>query len=87
MSIGLGIFLFVVGAILAFALNVTVDWIDLDLVGYLMMGAGLVVTVIGIALLVRRRQTIVRESSSVDPRSGSHVTERVREDDPDDVVR
>ena len=28
MSIGLGIFLFVVGAILTFALNVQTDWID-----------------------------------------------------------
>lgn len=84
MSIGLGIFLFVIGAILAFALNVTVDWIDLDLVGYLFMGAGAVVTIIGIALLLRRRQTVVRESSTIDPDHGERVTERVREDSPDD---
>jgi len=39
MSIGLGIFLFVVGAILRFALNVQLTWIDLHLVGNLLMGA------------------------------------------------
>ena len=35
MSIGAGIALFVIGAILAFALQVTVDWLDLQLVGYI----------------------------------------------------
>ena len=33
MSIGTGIFLFVVGAILRFALNVQLSWINLQLVG------------------------------------------------------
>ena len=41
-SIGLGIFLFVVGAILTFALNLESDIINIDLVGYILMGAGLV---------------------------------------------
>lgn len=82
MSIGFGIFLFVVGAILTFALNITVDWIDLDLVGYLLMGTGVVVTIIGIALLVRRRQSTVTESTTVDPTSGSRVTRRSTDIDP-----
>ena len=43
MSLGLGIVLFVIGAILAFALNLTVDWINLQLVGYILMIAGVVV--------------------------------------------
>ncbi|RWZ51011.1 hypothetical protein ELQ90_09435 [Labedella phragmitis] len=82
MSIGLGIFLFVVGAILTFALNVTLDWIDLDLVGYLLMGAGAVVTIIGIALLARRRQTVTTERSGVDPVANERVTRRSTESDP-----
>ncbi|MGN6273391.1 MAG: DUF6458 family protein [Protaetiibacter sp.] len=82
MSIGLGIFLFVVGAILTFALNVQTDWIDLDLVGYLLMGAGIVVTIIGIALLVRRRQSITTVRSDVDPASGARVEQRATETDP-----
>ena len=43
MSIGLGIFLLAVGAILTFAVNVSVDVINLDLIGYILMGAGLIV--------------------------------------------
>ncbi len=82
MSIGLGIFLFVVGAILTFALNISLDWIDLDLVGYLLMGAGALITIIGIALLVRRRQTVTTERSSVDPVANERVTRRSTEADP-----
>lgn len=82
MSIGLGIFLFVVGAVLTFALNVQVDWIDLDLVGYLLMGAGVIVTIIGIALLVRRRQTVTTVRSDVDPATGARVDQRATETDP-----
>jgi nitrate reductase gamma subunit len=57
MSIGTGIFLFVVGAILAFAINVQVEWANLDLIGYILMGAGAVIFLIGIILfLIRRSQ-------------------------------
>ncbi|MFF7294164.1 DUF6458 family protein [Microbacterium sp. NPDC008134] len=55
MSIGTGIFLFVVGAILTFALEVRLDWIDLDLVGYILMAAGVLIFLIGIILLITRR--------------------------------
>ena len=82
MSIGLGIFLFVVGAILAFALNVEVGWIDLNLVGYLLMGAGLIITLIGVIFLVRKRQSVTTVHSSVDPATGSRVDQRSTETDP-----
>ena len=55
MSIGAGIALFALGAILAFAVNVEVEWVNLDLVGYILMAAGAVVFVLGIVLLARRR--------------------------------
>jgi hypothetical protein len=67
MSIGFGIFLFVVGAILVWALNISVDWIDLDLVGYIFMGAGVVIVLIGIALLMRRRSSVSTTRTGVDP--------------------
>jgi hypothetical protein len=86
MSIGFGIFLFVVGAILAFALDVEVDWIDLDLVGYLLMGAGVVVAVIGVILMVRKRQTVVTERT-VDPVAGESVAQRTTSTDPEPPVR
>ncbi len=82
MSIGLGIFLFVVGAILTFALNVQTEWIDLDLVGYLLMGAGLIVTIIGLVLLMRKRQSITTVRSDVDPATGTRVDQRATETDP-----
>lgn len=57
MSIGSGIVLFVIGAILVFALNVEVSWINLDMTGYILMGAGVVVFLIGLILYARRRST------------------------------
>ena len=82
MSIGLGIFLFVVGAILAFALNIESTFIDIVLVGYILMGAGLVTVIIGIALLARRRQSVSTTRSAVDPASGERVTQRSTDSDP-----
>jgi nitrate reductase gamma subunit len=82
MSIGLGIFLIVVGAILAFALNVQVDWIDLQLVGYICLIAGVIVTIIGIALLVRRRQSLTTQRTSIDPASGERIDATRSETDP-----
>ncbi|WEG07416.1 DUF6458 family protein [Microbacterium horticulturae] len=85
MSMGLGIVLFVIGAILAFALNIDVGWVDLDLVGYILMGAGVIVFIIGLVFMLRRRRTVATSRTSVDPRSG----ETVRRDEtsaPDDPV-
>ena len=73
MGIGSGIFLFVVGAILAFAINVQVAWINLVLVGYLLMGAGLVVFIISLVLVLKRRSSVVTTRTGVDPSSGERV--------------
>ncbi|WP_417564518.1 DUF6458 family protein [Microbacterium sp.] len=84
MSIGLGIVLFVIGAILAFALHIEVSWIDVQLVGYILMGAGVVVFVIGLAFLLRRRRTISTSRTTVDPRTGDAVR-RDETSAPDDL--
>ncbi|WP_396656509.1 DUF6458 family protein [Microbacterium sp.] len=76
MSIGTGVVLFVIGAILAFAVNVDVEWVNLDLIGYILMGAGVVVFLIGIILLVRKRQSISTTHTSVDPANGEQLTRR-----------
>jgi len=76
MNIGLGIFLFVVGAILRFAVNVQVTWINLQLVGDFLMGAGVVVAIIGIVLLVRKRSSVTTVRTAVDPASGDSVASR-----------
>lgn len=85
MSLGLGIVLFVIGAILAFALNLTVDWIDLQLIGYILMGAGALVIILGIVLLARRRSTVSTSRTSVDPATGTRVS-RNETSAPDDTV-
>jgi len=80
MSIGLGIFLLLAGAILRFAVNAQVGWLDLALTGNLLMIAGAVVTIIGLIVLFRRRRTTVVERSTVDGVDRSHVVDRA--DDP-----
>lgn len=56
MSIGSGIALFVIGAILVFAINVEVAWVDLNIVGYIFMGAGVLIFLLGLVLMARRRR-------------------------------
>ena len=84
MSIGAGIVLFVIGAILTFALNVQLDWVNLDLVGYILMAAGVIVVLIGIVLLMRRRRSDVVTRTAVDPVAGERVTRRTASH-PDDA--
>ncbi|CAN5336852.1 hypothetical protein BH09ACT1_BH09ACT1_13090 [soil metagenome] len=76
MSLGSGIVLFVIGAILAFAVNVQVAWLDLHLVGYILMIAGILGIILGIVLITRRRQTTATTRSAVDPVNGDRVSRR-----------
>lgn len=85
MSLGLGIVLFAIGAVLAFALNVTVDWINVQMVGYILMAAGAVVIILGIILIARRRSSIATSRSAVDPATGERVT-RQETSRPDDTT-
>lgn len=79
MSIGAGIFLLIVGAVLAFAVEVQVSGIDLKLVGYILMAAGVVGLILGLVLMTRRRQAVSTTRSAVDLASGEQVTRRSRE--------
>ena len=76
MSIGFGIFLVAVGAILSFAVTATVEGVDLVLVGYILMISGVVTTVIGLILMARRRSASSSEQTTVDPASGNRTTRR-----------
>ena len=82
MSLGSGIVLFIIGAILAFAVNIQVDWVDLHLIGYILMIAGVVGIILGIVLITRRRTSVSTTRSAVDPASGEAVTRRTSESDP-----
>lgn len=61
MAIGSGIFLIVVGAILTFALNASVDAINLGVVGWICMGAGAFAIVLSLILNGQRANTTHRE--------------------------
>ena len=85
MGIGSGIFLFVVGAIVAFALNFEVGWANLDLIGYLLMGAGVVVFLISLILVMRKRSS-VQTVRHVDSSGGEQVTQHETRSDTDPLV-
>lgn len=57
MGVGLGIFLIVLGAILTFALNLTVSGLDLDVIGWILMLAGLANLIFFIYVTNRRRSS------------------------------
>lgn len=85
MGIGTGIVLFVIGAIVAFALNITVDWADLTLIGYLLMGAGVVVFLVSLVLSMRRRSSM-QTVRHVDGRGESVTQRETRSDDVDPLI-
>ncbi|WP_309711061.1 DUF6458 family protein [Pseudolysinimonas sp.] len=84
MSIGTGVVLFVIGAILVFALNFEAEIVNLDMVGYILMAAGAIVFVIGLVLLARRRQAVTTSRTGTDSVTGERVEQRVTEVDPVD---
>ena len=67
MGIGGSIFLIAVGAILAFAVHISVGWLSLNVVGYVLMIAGLVGLLLTIWFWSNRRRTVVAPPP-VDPR-------------------
>ena len=73
MGIGASIFLIAVGAILTFALEVRVGFLDLDAVGWILMVAG----VIGVIMTLfvwgpRRRSVLRREPGYIEEREDTH---------------
>ncbi len=75
MRIGSSIVLIALGAILAFAVADGVDFVDLALVGYILMGVGVLGLIIPLVMNAPRSQRRVSESRSVqDPNTGETVT-------------
>jgi hypothetical protein len=65
MGIGFSIFLLALGAILAFAVNATVAGLDISIVGWILMGAGVIGLILTMVVLVPRRRRTVTESQTV----------------------
>ena len=62
MGIGIGILLIAVGAILTFAVHATVNGVDIQTVGVILMIVGAVGLIIDLAIFMPRRRTYRRES-------------------------
>jgi hypothetical protein len=86
MSIGTGIGLFVVGAILAFAIHLNNAVVSLQLIGYIMMAAGAVVFILGLVFMLRKRQSVTTVTSGVDA-DGRAVNQRHTAVTPDETGR
>ena len=59
MGIGASIFLIAVGAIIAFALHVHVGFLDLSVVGWILMVAGAIGLIMTLTIFSSRRRTVV----------------------------
>ncbi|MDE0572196.1 DUF6458 family protein [Demequina sp. B12] len=73
MAIGSGIFLIAVGAILTFALNESVEAINLGLVGWILMGAGALGIIISLVVNGQRRNTTHTEVKEQHVDSREHI--------------
>ena len=82
MGIGFSIFLLAVGAILAFAVNATVAGLDIHIVGWILMAAGVIGLVLTMVVLTPRRRRTVTESRSS---TGASPTSSVEQTVSDDV--
>jgi len=73
MGIGVSLFLIAVGAILAFAVNAAVDGLELDTIGWILMGVGALGVLLSLIFWstwggwggATRRETIVEERDVV----------------------
>jgi hypothetical protein len=77
MGIGGSIFLLALGAIFAFAVEFDLGWLDIRVVGWVLMAAGLVGMILTLWFWQNRRRTIVQPT--VHERVVPAQTERVEE--------
>lgn len=68
MGIGVGIFLFAVGAILTFAMDLYVYGIDFDVVGFILMLAGALGLIVALVIYAPRRAYRQQPGPAYDPR-------------------
>jgi hypothetical protein len=75
MGIGGSIFLLALGAILAFAVNAEFSGIDINVVGYVLMLAGLIGLIVTVWYWNSRRRTVVEQRQPVVRNDGQVVDE------------
>lgn len=74
MTLGFSIFLLALGAILAFAVNATVAGIDIHIVGWILMAAGLLGLIVSLVVFAPRRRRAVVETSGIAYQAVAPVT-------------
>ena len=83
MGIGFSVFLIAVGAILAFAVHATVAGLDIHVVGWILMAAGVLGLLVTLTVFMPRRQRAISETRSVAAPvagNGTVVSREVRDD-------
>jgi hypothetical protein len=66
-GIGASVFMLAFGAIITFAFNVRVGWLDLDVVGWVLMAAGAFGLILTLTMLNRRRTIARTATTTPDP--------------------
>jgi Domain of unknown function (DUF6458) len=64
MGIGSSVALIAIGAVLAFALDFDVGFVNITVIGYILMGAGLLGLLFTALIFGRRDRTVIRERPS-----------------------
>ena len=76
MGIGLGVLLIVAGAVLVFAVDTSVSGVDLQMIGWILMGAGVLVIVLSLVVFMPRSRRARSTAVTTDPYGRQSVTER-----------
>jgi hypothetical protein len=76
MGIGLGVFLIVAGAVLAFGVKANVHDLDLTTIGYILMGGGVLVILLSLLIFAPRSRRARSTAVTTDSLGRQAVVER-----------
>jgi hypothetical protein len=85
MGIGFSIFLLALGAILTFALHFSVAGVDISIIGWILMAAGLIGLVLTMVVLAPRRHRSVTETRTVKGEPASNARTVVQQQTHEEV--
>lgn len=78
MGIGGSIFLLALGAILAFAVNADISGLDINIIGWILMAAGLIGLIVTLWFWNSRRRTVVTRQSAAPVAGTAYPNQEVR---------
>ena len=76
MGIGLGVFLIIAGAVLAFGVKADVQGLDLATIGYILMGGGVLVILLSLLIFMPRTRRARSTAVTTDSLGRQAVVER-----------